>query len=112
MNIVYSMYIHAMYLHVNVYIMYLHVYTMYIMYIHVYTMYHVHTLHVHVHTVYIHVHECHHTTMYYIHIPLWYVYKSSLVCTALVIGMYCAIVQELVIMYIEVSDWDRPPRNG
>ncbi len=31
---------------------------------------------------------------------------------ALVIGMYYAIVQELVILYIEVSDWDRPPRNG
>ena len=37
MNIVYSMYIHSKYLHVNVYIMYLHVYTMYIMYIRVYT---------------------------------------------------------------------------
>jgi hypothetical protein len=73
---------------------------LYIMYIHVYTMYHVHTLHVHVHTV------------YYIHIPLWCVYHSCLVCAALVIGMYYAIIQELVFLYIEVSDWDRPPRNG
>jgi hypothetical protein len=35
-----------------------------------------------------------------------------LICTALVIGMFYAIVQELVILYIEVSDCDRPPRNG
>jgi hypothetical protein len=51
-------------------------------------------------------------TTYYINILLWYIYHSCLVCTALVIGMYYAIVQELVILYIEVSDWDRPPRNG
>jgi hypothetical protein len=39
-------------------------------------------------------------------------YHCCLVCTALVIGMYYAIGQELVILYIEVSDRDRPPRNG
>ncbi len=35
-----------------------------------------------------------------------------LVCTALVIGMYYAIIQELVILCIEGSDTDRPSRNG
>ncbi len=34
------------------------------------------------------------------------------VCTALVTGMYYAIIQELVILCIEVSDRDIPARNG
>ncbi len=40
------------------------------------------------------------------------VYHCCVVCTALVIGMYYAIIQELVILCIEVSDRDIPPRNG
>ncbi len=35
-----------------------------------------------------------------------------LVCTAFVIGMYYAILQEFVILCIEVSDRDITPRNG
>ena len=71
-------------------------------------MYNACTLHVHVHTVYIHVHTLYMGTTYCIHIPLWYIP----LCTALVIGMYYAIVQELVILCIEGSDTDRPSRNG
>jgi hypothetical protein len=40
------------------------------------------------------------------------IYHCCLVCTALVIGMYYAIIQELVILCIEVSDRDIPSRNG
>ena len=57
-------------------------------------MYNACTLHVHVHTVYIHVHTFYMGTTYCIHIHLWYIP----LCTALVIGMYYAIVQELVIL--------------
>ncbi len=71
-----------------------------------FAMYNEHILHVHVHTVYIHVHTLYMGTTYYIHISL------CLVCTALVIGMYYAIILELVILCIKVSDRDIPSRNG
>jgi hypothetical protein len=62
-------------------------------------MYNVHTLHIHVHTVYVHVHTLYMGTTDCLQIPLHYMP----VCTALVIWMYYAIVQELAIWYIQVS---------
>jgi hypothetical protein len=56
-----------------------------------FAMYNAHTLHVHVHTVYIHVHTLYMGTTY-IYIYPYGIYHCCLVCTALVIGMYYAIL--------------------
>ncbi len=56
---------------------------------------HVHTLHVHVHTLYMGTTDCLHISLH--HMPT---------CTALVIAMYYAIVQESAVWYIQVSARD------
>jgi hypothetical protein len=71
-------------------------------------MYRVHALHIHVHKVYIHVHTVYMGTTDYLRIPL----PCMPVCTALVICMYYAIVQEYDILYVLGSDRDIPPKNG
>ena len=71
-------------------------------------MYHVHTLLIHGHTLYIHVHTLYTGTTLYHH-NIWH---QELVCTALVIGMYYAIVQESAILYIHVSERYIPLKTG
>ena len=71
-------------------------------------MYHVHTLLIHRHTLYIHVYTLYTGTTLYHH-DIWH---QELVCTALVIGMYYAIVQESAILYIHVSERYIPLKTG
>ncbi len=69
-------------------------------------MYHVHTLHIHVHTVYMHVHTLYIGTPNYLRVPLACMLP---VCTALVMCMYYAIVQEYDFLYVLHSDRYIPP---
>jgi hypothetical protein len=71
-------------------------------------MYHAHTLHIHVHTVYIHVHMLYMGTTDYLRIPL----PCMPLCTALVICMYYAIIQEYDFLYVLNSDRYIPSKNG
>jgi hypothetical protein len=71
-------------------------------------MYHVHTLHIHVHAVYIRVHRLYMGTTDYLRIQL----PCMPVCTALVICMYYAIVQEYDFLYVLNSDRYIPPKNS
>ncbi len=63
---------------------------------------HVHTLHIHVHTVYVHLHTLYMGITDCLHIPL----HVMPTCTALVIWMYYAIIQESPVWYIQVSARD------
>ena len=61
-------------------------------------------VYVHVHRVYVHVHTLYMGTTDCLHIPLQYIPS----CTALVIWMYYAIIQESAVWYIQVSERDIP----
>jgi hypothetical protein len=88
-----------------VYDMYRHVCTMYVHHLLIHSMkavYYVHVLHtgIHVYTVYVHLHILYMGTTDCLHTPLHYMP----VCTALVIWMYYAIVQESAVVYTGLSE--------